>query len=91
MTAVVLAEAAPALASPSAGSLSLASVVDPFAGCTFGADSSGTNYPNAEVEPFVAVNPANTSNAIGVFQQDRWSDGGSHGLLTAYSSTAGAS
>jgi hypothetical protein len=91
MTAVGLAAAAPAAASPTAGSLSLASVADPFAGCTFGGDSIGTNFPNAEVEPFVAVNPAQTSNVIGVFQQDRWSDGGAHGLLTAYSNTSGAS
>src|SRR5207237_4622240 len=46
--------------------------------------------PNAEVEPFVAVNPANTSNVIGVFQQDRWSNGGSHGLVTASSLDGGA-
>jgi hypothetical protein len=88
-TVLLLVTTAPALASPSAGKLSLASVVDPFATCPFGADSGGVNYPNAEVEPFVAVNPTNPANVIGVFQQDRWSDGGSHGLLTAYSNTSG--
>ena len=52
--------------------------LSPFAGCTVG--GPGTNYVNSEVEPFVAVNPANPSNIVGVFQQDRWSNGGAPGL-----------
>src|SRR5438309_161589 len=39
--------------------------------------------------PFVAVNPTNPNNVIGAFQQDRWSNGGAHGLLTAYSNDGG--
>jgi hypothetical protein len=54
-----------------------ASVGDPTASCTAGAES-GTNYPNTEVEPYIAVNPWNPGQAIGVFQQDRWSNGGAH-------------
>jgi hypothetical protein len=65
-----------------------ASGLSPFAGCTFGAP--GTNYPNSEVEPFVAVNPAHPSNIVGVFQQDRWSNGGAHGLVTATSHDGGS-
>jgi len=38
----------------------------------------------------VAVNPANPDNIIGVWQQDRWSDGGSNGLLTGVSHDGGA-
>jgi len=63
----------------------------PFAACTAGGTFTSTNYPGAEVEPFVAVNPTNSSNIVGVFQQDRWSDGGAHGLLAASSFDGGAS
>jgi hypothetical protein len=63
----------------------------PFAGCTVGGTPSSTLYPEAEVEPFVAVNPTNSNNVIGVFQQDRWSDGGSRGLLAARSINGGTS
>jgi hypothetical protein len=84
---VALAAVSPAVAAPTASAPSLASVTDPFLSCTIG--GPGTNYPNAEVESFVAVNPARPSNVIGVFQQDRWSNGGAHGLLTAYSTDGG--
>lgn len=50
---------------------------------------TGTNYPNAEVEPYVSDNPANPRQLIGVWQQDRWSDGGAQGLLTAVSTDSG--
>jgi hypothetical protein len=43
----------------------------------------GTNYVNSEVEPRVAVNPKNPSHAVGVWQQDRWSNGGARGLVAA--------
>jgi hypothetical protein len=62
----------------------------PYAGCS-DANQPGTNYPNAEVEPWVSVNPANSQNIIGVFQQDRWSNGGAHGLVAGFSSNGGAS
>ena len=54
------------------------------AGCNTGS-SGGTLYEDAVVEPYEAVNPANSSNVIGIWQQDRWSDGGAHGLVAAYS------
>lgn len=44
---------------------------------------------NAEVEPSAAVNPLNPTNVIAAWQQDRWSNGGSHGLVTAASFDAG--
>jgi hypothetical protein len=62
----------------------------PFAGCTSGGDPVGTNYVNSEVEPYVAVNPADPKNIIVVFQQDPWSTRGSHGLVAGVSSDAGA-
>src|SRR5437899_1582623 len=75
------------------GPLSLASGPSPFAGCTSGLDPGsppGTNYVNAEVEPFVAVDPASRSHIIAVFQQDRWSNGGARGLTTAVSPDGGS-
>ena len=61
----------------------------PFtAGCN-GAGIGGTLYSSAEVEPFVAVNPLDPANLVGVWQQDRWSNGGSRGLLTGVSLDGG--
>ena len=50
---------------------------------------SSVLYENAEVEPWVAVNPTNTRNVVGFWQQDRWSDGGAHGLLAGVSVDGG--
>jgi hypothetical protein len=77
LAAVPLALASPAAWAHSAASLEQASHGDPTASCAAGAES-GVNYPNTEVEPFVAVNPRNPRQAIGTFQQDRWSNGGAH-------------
>jgi hypothetical protein len=61
----------------------------PFSpGCN-GAPQGGTNYPNAEVEPYVSVDPSNTRHIAGVWQQDRWSNGGANGLLTGVSRDGG--
>jgi hypothetical protein len=62
--------------------------LSPFASCTVG--GPGTNFVSSEVEPFVAVNPTNPSNIVGVFQQDRWSNGGAHGLVAATSHDGGS-
>jgi hypothetical protein len=72
--------------------------LSPFAGCfvanelTFdqvtGAPTNA-NYLNAEVEPWIDVNPANPNNIIAGWQQDRWSDGGARSLLSAYSMDGG--
>lgn len=81
--AMALAAAAAAHAEPT-----VVSGPSPFAACTIG--GPGVNYVNAEVEPWLAVNPANPNNMIGVWQQDRWSNGGAHGLVAGYSFDAGA-
>lgn len=65
----------------------LASGPSPFAGCTIG--GPGTIFVNSEVEPWVAVNPTNAQNIVAVYQQDRWSNGGAHGLVTAVSHDGG--
>lgn len=49
-----------------------------------------TNFPDAEVEPYVAVDPTNPLHLIGSMQQDRWSDGGSNGLTNVVSNDGGA-
>jgi hypothetical protein len=71
--------------------LTTASGPSPFAGCTAGQAPGSVLYPNAEEEPWVDVNPTNPLNLIAVWQQDRWSDGGAHGLVTAVSHNGGAS
>lgn len=58
------------------------------AGCS-GTAQTGTNFINAEVEPNAVVNPSNPSNVVGAWQQDRWSSGGSQGLLMAASFDGG--
>jgi hypothetical protein len=80
MAGVAIADSGPPL---------LVSGVDPYAACTVGAP--GFNYPSAEAEPFVAVNPANSDNIVGVFQQDRWNNGAARGLAAAVSFDGGQS
>jgi len=48
-------------------------------------------HENDEVEPWVAVDPADPDHIAGAWQQDRWSDGGAHGLATSTSIDGGAS
>jgi BNR repeat-like domain len=87
--ATVLALTLAAAASAAVGPLRLVSGPSPFiAGCN-GATQTGTVHPNAEVEPWVDVNPADQSNVIGNWQQDRWSNGGANGNLNAFSSDGG--
>src|SRR5512133_2512642 len=63
----------------------------PFASC----DISGfllpgeINWLNSELEPWVAVNPTDSSNLIGVYQQDRYTLGGARGLGAAVSHNGG--
>lgn len=60
-------------------------------GCSSGASADfASAYDDAEVEPQVAVNPANPDEMIGVAQQDRWPDGGARGLSSWLSSDGGA-
>src|SRR5207248_530524 len=47
------------------------------------------NFENAEVEPWLAVSPTNPNDVAGSWQQDRWSDGGAHGLVAAVSHDGG--
>ncbi len=71
----------------------LVSSPSPYASC-LNAGEPGTNFVNAEVEPDVAVNPTTVGtknvNLIGVWQQDRWNNGGAHGLVAGFSFDGGA-
>ena len=78
------AHATPLQASPPVD----ASVGNPLAGCP--PDGSGTNFPDAEVEPWLEVNPTNGANVVGVYQQDRYSNGGAKGMTAAVSFDGGA-
>src|SRR5919108_2614839 len=62
-----------------------------FAGCTADnvAGQPGTNFLHSEVEPWVDVNPTNPNNVVGIWQQDRWSNGGARGLVAGVSFDAG--
>jgi hypothetical protein len=61
------------------------------AGCDGVLAPSGTLYPNTAVEPYLVVNPFSPTNLIAAWQQDRWSDGGSQGLVLAASFDGGSS
>lgn len=74
---------------PPSASLSQASAATPFNRTCNGAAQTGTLYLQAEVEPYVALNPTNTLNVLGVWQQDRWSNGGAQGLMAAASYDGG--
>jgi hypothetical protein len=75
------------------GPLVQVSGASPFAGCTADAvgTQSGTVYVGSEVEPWIDVNPTNTMNLVGIWQQDRWSNGGSRGLVAGVSMNGGSS
>ena len=63
----------------------------------FSADCNGPAFPissayvNAEVEPYVAINPGNPNNLIAVYQEDRYPGDGANGVLAATSFDGGRS
>src|SRR4051794_24556545 len=89
--ALGLAAATPASA-VQLGPLTKVSDGDPFAACTADkvAKQPGTLYPNTEIEPWIASNPTNPKNILAGWQQDRWSNGGSCGLLAGLSRNGAA-
>jgi len=81
----------PAIATPARSAPVIASGLTTLVnGCDQSA-SQATLYASSEVEPFIAINPRAPDNFIGVWQQDRWSDGGAHGLVTGVSFDGGRS
>ena len=67
----------------------LASAPSPFAAGCDGVAVNGTVYVNAEVEPYIAVDPQNGQRLVAVWQEDRWSTGGARGIIAAASSDGG--
>jgi hypothetical protein len=63
----------------------------PFLDCTADgvAAQSGEVFLNSEVEPWIDVNPTSSDNVVGIWQQDRWSNGGARGLVTGVSQDGG--
>ena len=86
---VVVAAAVPASASAAVDPLTPVSGPSPFAPGCEGAPQTGTVFRNAEVEPWVDVNLADDDNLVGNWQQDRWSNGGASGNLSAFSLDGG--
>jgi len=61
----------------------------PFPGCTAGSTPTSVNHPGAEVEPWISVNPKDPHNIVTEYQQDRWNDGGAHGLVASVTHDGG--
>lgn len=83
----------PAAAGPLASTVPLqVTGASPFAaGCGLAGQEEGSIvFINSEVEPWLDVSPKNPSIMAGIWQQDRWSDGGSRGNLMALSVNGGA-
>jgi hypothetical protein len=83
-----------------AGSLVQVSGTSPFTGCTADdvAGQSGRVFPDSEVEPWIDVNPTDQDddgvvedNIVGMWQQDRWSNGGARGHVAGVSFDGGSS
>jgi hypothetical protein len=93
VVAVLCGLAGPASADPfTVSPPTTASGPSPFLhGCGGSGEAADSSvlYENGEVEPFVSVNPTNPRNVVGFWQQDRWSDGGAHGLLAGVSTDGG--
>lgn len=67
--------------------------ISPLSGCTAdnAAGQIGTLIPNSEVEPTLAVNPANPQNMVAAWQQDRWGGSGPKGSAGARGNVVAAS
>ena len=75
---------------PVVGGAARASAASPFgAGCAGPAPSGSRNYPDSVVEPSLAVDPRDPDHLVGIWQQDRWSDGGANGLVAGVSRDGG--
>src|SRR5438445_6989684 len=89
---LVLAMALPAVA----GSVSLVDAstgTSPFASCRDIGPLNGSNdfnTVNTEIEPRMAIDPTNADTMIAVYQQDRWRNGGSRGLVASITRNGGS-
>jgi hypothetical protein len=63
----------------------------PFAAGCLTVPEGSVIHANAEVEPHLAMDPADPNHLVAAWQQDRLSDGGARGLVTAVSVDGGTS
>jgi len=72
--------------------LTLVSGPSPFpAGCDqVQGEMRQRSYENGEVEPRLAIDPLDPHHLVGIYQQDRWSGGGAHGVVVTVSRDGGA-
>jgi hypothetical protein len=97
LAVAVFAPQAGAVPAANEGLAVQASGASPIGGCDGDQPTSGINFPNSEVEPWMVVNPTDGpdndrivgDNLIAAWQQDRWNNGGSEGLVTASSFDGG--
>src|SRR3954454_15211661 len=91
--ASTLALSAGPTAAATVGPLIKVSKSDPFAKCDPGNAGvpPGKNYPNGEVEPYVIADPSDPDHLLAGWQQDRWYNGGSRGLVAGVSTNGGKS
>jgi hypothetical protein len=97
---VVAALAPQAWAAPAAneGPPVAVSGASPIAACDGDQPGSGINFVNSEIEPWMSLARGDGPDADGVvddnlvaaWQQDRWSNGGSEGIVSAFSRDGGA-
>ena len=52
--------------------------------------TSGTVFLDSQTEPWVDVNPSNSQNLVGMWQEERWSTGGARNLVFGTSLDGGA-
>ena len=78
-----------AMCAPSIGADSVLRVSDTSPFAPFCSAPGGLVYTHSEVEPYLAINPTNPDNLIGVWQQDRLSTGAAQGNLTGISFDGG--
>jgi hypothetical protein len=65
------------------------SAASPFTANCDGVVPRGSLFADAEVEPYLAVDPLDAQHAIGAWQQDRWSSGGARGVVAGVSTDGG--
>jgi len=63
----------------------------PFAAGCLTVPEGSAIYTNAEVEPHLSIDPLDPNHLVAAWQQDRLSDGGARGLVTAVSVDGGTS
>ncbi|HEX5756603.1 MAG TPA: sialidase family protein [Arenimonas sp.] len=67
------------------------SAASPFAAGCEGETQTGSAFVNAEVEPHLSISPLDGNHLVGLWQQDRWSNGAARGLVSAVSRDGGLS